>query len=322
VSAIAWDPYDACHILVGARQGGIYRSTDYGRTWRAVKGSEVIPEVRGFYFPPSGSVVVASYGRGLWQLDVDRGPFRCVPRGLPPAAIARYRLLDPASGQPIGGGGNGPFPEPCEGCSMIAAIGGTIAAAEVDGRRLRRVALRAGNLSSFSPEGRETPLEFPNVTVEELEPERVPAIFTELERRGELLRGLVVRGGELVALVASSRELAYRPARVPRIRIRAASAVDGVAATSGSERARVLGAEFAAGFPVTLEIRKDGRLEAALKALPDERGGLSTELPPLIGAGARIVIATQQQAVRRVRTAAPLFVLSGDTDHTTRKPGA
>src|SRR5262249_5439564 len=80
ISTIGWDPYNSCHILVGARQGGIYRSDDGGWHWMHVEDSEQIPEISAFYFPPTGPVVVGSFGRGLWKIDVNRGKLGCQPR--------------------------------------------------------------------------------------------------------------------------------------------------------------------------------------------------------------------------------------------------
>lgn len=71
-STIAWDPYDSCHILVGTHQNGIIRSTDGGNSWAKIPGSHHATDVSWFYFPPTGTIWVASDGRGLWNLSVER----------------------------------------------------------------------------------------------------------------------------------------------------------------------------------------------------------------------------------------------------------
>ncbi|MFN8583247.1 MAG: hypothetical protein U0163_20000 [Gemmatimonadaceae bacterium] len=54
-TTIAWDPTNACHILVGTMQNRIIRSADGGLTWKQVSGSTAATWITSFYFPPSGS---------------------------------------------------------------------------------------------------------------------------------------------------------------------------------------------------------------------------------------------------------------------------
>ena len=99
-SAVAWDPANSCHILIGTMQNGVIRSTDGGLTWKRVDGSAVATTISSFYFPPSGEIWLSTYGRGLWRLTVDRRPpttGRCsfpTPPGkttqpVPPVILAR-----------------------------------------------------------------------------------------------------------------------------------------------------------------------------------------------------------------------------------------
>jgi hypothetical protein len=71
-TTIAWDPANNCHILIGTMQNGVIRSADGGRTWLRVPGSNVVTFVTSFFFPPTGSIWMSAYGRGLWNLSVDR----------------------------------------------------------------------------------------------------------------------------------------------------------------------------------------------------------------------------------------------------------
>ena len=82
-SFIAVDPFDGDNLIAGARDAGIFYSTDTGETWKIVtdpvnpqaSGRPHIPRPKHAYFSESDhnkSVFVASQGKGLWRLDVCR----------------------------------------------------------------------------------------------------------------------------------------------------------------------------------------------------------------------------------------------------------
>ena len=69
VTHISFDPYRSNRIFVGTRESGVIYTTDRGRTWRRVDGSERALYVTGFAFKRDSTVVMSTYGRGLWTLD-------------------------------------------------------------------------------------------------------------------------------------------------------------------------------------------------------------------------------------------------------------
>lgn len=72
VRAIAYDPGNSQHILVGTDQAGIVASANGGVTWSALPGTSVAPAISSFFFDDrTGVVYVSTYGRGLWKLTVD-----------------------------------------------------------------------------------------------------------------------------------------------------------------------------------------------------------------------------------------------------------
>lgn len=73
VTEIAFDPYQPGRILVGTRDAGIVCTADDGRTWRTVYDSDKINYITAFFFQPSGSVYISSYGHGLWQMNAAKG---------------------------------------------------------------------------------------------------------------------------------------------------------------------------------------------------------------------------------------------------------
>jgi hypothetical protein len=72
VTEIAFSPYERNLILVGTRDAGVIYSENGGINWQAIPRSQGITYITGFAFRPNGTVVVSSYGRGLWLLDMRR----------------------------------------------------------------------------------------------------------------------------------------------------------------------------------------------------------------------------------------------------------
>jgi len=68
---IAFDPSNGNRIFVGTRQAGIFASLDGGATWGMLRGSNLVPNVSSFFFDEvQNDVIISSYGRGLWKLDL------------------------------------------------------------------------------------------------------------------------------------------------------------------------------------------------------------------------------------------------------------
>ncbi|MDP3150033.1 MAG: hypothetical protein Q8N83_13000 [Ignavibacteria bacterium] len=70
VTEIAFDPYNPSRILVGTRDAGIIMSEDGGNSWSTIPYSENITYITGFFFKRDNTVIVSSYGRGLWKLTL------------------------------------------------------------------------------------------------------------------------------------------------------------------------------------------------------------------------------------------------------------
>jgi hypothetical protein len=69
VTQISFDPYNDRRIFIGTRDSGIIVSENRGSTWTTVDNSERITYITGFFFTLDNSVIVSSYGMGLWKLD-------------------------------------------------------------------------------------------------------------------------------------------------------------------------------------------------------------------------------------------------------------
>ncbi len=76
ITHISYDPYNDDRIFVGTRDVGIICSRDGGVTWRSLPRTIPIRYITGFQFRPSGSVLVSTYGRGLWRIRAKHA--RCI----------------------------------------------------------------------------------------------------------------------------------------------------------------------------------------------------------------------------------------------------
>ncbi|HEY0972141.1 MAG TPA: hypothetical protein VGE02_14330 [Gemmatimonadales bacterium] len=223
VTTIAWDPTNSCHILVGTMQNGVVRSTDGGRTWRQVRGSRRAPYVTSFFFPPTGRIWMSTYGRGLWQLSVDRSPppaGRCdfpqppgpVVQPRPPVVIAR------AGGAPRTFTGLRDSIV-CPSCTVLLVHDGWITEVEGD-EEVRAVATSGGRVEQRRRDGREAPATVANgLRDEESEELRRRAGGTAAVARH--VRGLVLDGTRLVAFLVSDAPLPIAPLREAAVFVRA-----------------------------------------------------------------------------------------------------
>ncbi len=68
---IAFDPSNGNRILVGTEANGIIASLDGGQTWGPMFQSSQVPAITSFFFDEvQNTILVSSYGRGLWKLSI------------------------------------------------------------------------------------------------------------------------------------------------------------------------------------------------------------------------------------------------------------
>ncbi len=93
VTHVGFDPYNDDRIMVGTRDAGIMVSDDGGTTWTKIPGSERVLYCTGFFFEPDTSVVVSTYGRGLWRITQGLG---CLVLGSRRLTSLLERVIGPA----------------------------------------------------------------------------------------------------------------------------------------------------------------------------------------------------------------------------------
>jgi hypothetical protein len=253
VTTIAFDPANSCHILIGTMQNGVIRSADGGITWKRIAKSPVATWVTSFYFPPSGPIWVSTNGRGLWRLSVDRQPpasGRCSfpsPQGPAPPTppFLDSLIVFSADGavprRSFAGLGDSVV---CSTCSVLLAHRGWLTDVAGEGV-LRAVGLRSGFLSQRNREGREVPLSVPNFYASDESPALRRLAGGELARERRV-RGLVLDGTRLVALLVSRDEAPIAAPRLPSVFARwARSAADSTLESADS--LEVFGYQFLPG---------------------------------------------------------------------------
>jgi photosystem II stability/assembly factor-like uncharacterized protein len=313
-SVIAWDPYDSCHILVGTIQNGIIRSTDGGNTWARINGSKACTFVSSFYFPPTGRVWVSTNGRGLWTLNLNRQAdpnTRCRfpdPRGRPQRVPPV--VIDPRTGssQPFQGMEDRTV---CPTCSIVVVHNGWVTDFKMSDDTVSEIAISGGTISQLDRSGREVPLAILNV----YQPGD-GKLKTRIKSReladSRRIRGLVLEGSRLRAVIAADADLPFAPARIPTVFI-SSTINPGKSSLEPGEPVRVIGANFVpvaqSGEPV--QILVDGTVAAKSVPVRDD-GSFSIDVPFTHLPGDMVVTVEQRDGRRLTRESATIEIVSSD----------
>jgi len=245
VHVVAFDPYNSCHILVGMAQNGILRSADGGNTWAKVPGSDVITSVSSLYFPPRGRIVVSTYGRGLWRLRLDRRARGCQFFGLRrKGQAAGPAVVDPSTGARVSFRDVGD-PRVCPACQYLIVKNGRITDLSLAGPRVRQVVISGGSIHQVDVGKREVTLRIPNAYRSAIGGFGENKVLLSLVHEGVPIRGLVVDGDTLKAVIVSDGELPYQPRRIPYVRVLGAGIPSGVATAQPGDTITVSGEGFA-----------------------------------------------------------------------------
>lgn len=249
-SAIAWQPDNACHALIGSRENGILRSLDGGRNWTKVEGSERITNLSSFFFESSSRVVVSSYGRGLWRLVLRAAPTVCqtriISQAIPNPTLEIWEMTHPR--EPFNRPGSPPV---CPRCTYVLVNWGEVTDLDVSEGKLRALGVSGGMVRHLDQQGREQSL--PEVSVGMLNAQKqAPPPLDEIRRQHIPLRGLVLEDGTVRAFIAGTAQPDAGRAIAPSIRFSGSSMAleEGLVVAGGS--VVVNGVGFSAGGSVTL----------------------------------------------------------------------
>ena len=301
-STIAWDPTNSCHILVGTMQNGVIRSTDGGSTWKKIKGSDIVPWVSSFFFPPTGSIWMSSHGRGLWTISVDRrrpAGGRCLFPP-PPGTVV---VLDSLVVAPFSGAAPRPFTGlgdslMCATCSLLVMQKGWVTEVELEGDRVREIAISNGSVLQLRRSGQEIPLTVPNVYRESAgaNVRRIAGRAYTSERR---VQGVILDGTRVVALVLGRDEIPIASAREPVLLVSSAGRSRIPSVAEAGDSVRVQGRGFVPGRGAEgVDILFDGE-PVARGVIVGNDGAFSLTLLLRRGRG-ELEVTAQQRDGRRV----------------------
>lgn len=68
VHVVAFDPDNGSHVIVGTEAAGVIESFDGGASWNLIGSSNRVTAVSSVFFKDDNTVVVGTYGRGLWKI--------------------------------------------------------------------------------------------------------------------------------------------------------------------------------------------------------------------------------------------------------------
>jgi hypothetical protein len=228
VNAIAFDPVYRNHILVGTEDAGVFRSIDGGASWSAIPYSSRASGISSFFFiesnsrEPNDTVIVSTFGRGLWKLIIppaSRGGSGAALNNAGPSLSNGPFLVPDAQQAPFATwvrdaftGENTPdlflnwdaYPH----LRWLAVSGGDIGDISLDEfGRVLGVAIDAGQIVVSSADGRVVSIDLPVVRTNAAGTfEGCPACTNVVQNQGSI-RGLLLEDGTLRAIIAGAGPL-------------------------------------------------------------------------------------------------------------------
>jgi hypothetical protein len=306
VSVIAFSPVNANHIVVGTVQRGIIRSTNGGANWQRLAGTETMPMISSFYFEDDRHIIVSTYGRGLWKLELGSPTLPAMgttrqQRAAAPRGATRPLVVDPETGLFVR---LETFEATarCPDCQYVVTRGGQITDVTIADGRVKSIALSAGRVMFLDREGRQIAGAIP-ATI--MTPARAFAGIEGAARLRDLklpLRGLILAGTTLRGLIVSQEEVTPHRPRPPMLRLTTSNMATGIPVATPDETLSIHGSGFdaAARTPVVIAI---GAREVAQVA-PDATGSFVAVVRITEQPGDYEIVAEQRRA------AAPLLAKS------------
>jgi hypothetical protein len=68
VTALSFSPQNPDMVILGTVEGGLFISTDNGRSWSVIADSRRVTHPTGFAWKSADDVIISTWGRGLWRL--------------------------------------------------------------------------------------------------------------------------------------------------------------------------------------------------------------------------------------------------------------
>jgi hypothetical protein len=199
---------------------------------------------------------VSSSGRGLWTVNIDRKagvdaarcPFpEAPPGGLPPDTLIVHDPLIFAS-RPFQGLQDTVV---CPRCTVVLAKNGWLTDIQLGGDTVAGIAVSSGAVFQLDRTGTEVPLSVPNEYRDGSGqfPERS---FGRGLTANRLIRGLVLEGRRLRAVLSSREELPFAPARTSLVYVHSLARTSEASTVRSGDSARISGTGFVPAQPVRI----------------------------------------------------------------------
>jgi hypothetical protein len=210
VHAIGFDPDDANHILVGTEAAGIIESTDGGSTWTTIPSSDFfITGITSFFFERNHTVLVSTYGRGLWELTgIGKWPppVTCTDQ-LGHPVDCRTKFVNPATGSLIYPHDVCPHPPEPPTCQFVQPSFGDFRNIIIDKEgTLTGLWIASKSLRGYDANLKQIPVKLPTRMVTKYGEFQGCPECRHILREGGVLDGLVMDGKRVLAVVAHYRK--------------------------------------------------------------------------------------------------------------------
>ena len=249
VHAIAFNPDDSSHIVVGTEAAGVIETFDRGATWRFIHYSDRITAITSFFFDRNYNVIVSTWGRGLWKV-VSRKvypPHVCV---IFPDAC--YHDVIDTLGERFPRYACPHWPD-LPTCQILVAMDGRVRGFELDSKDdLRKLFFDGEKVAAFDGLGADEPLRGP---IEKRKTDagfpKCPACASTI-KNGGVIKAVILGKSRILGIVAEFPD--KRPAKLPDV------VAKSQAADENAPLLQLVGEFFASGRAATPIRGKDGRL--------------------------------------------------------------
>lgn len=286
VSNIAFSPVNASHILVGTVQGGIVRSTDRGTTWRGLAGTEMLPRISSFFFEDEAHVIVSTYGRGLWRLNLDPVAAPRLASADTQQAPARLPTAEPLVVDPETGSfvrlDTFELRRTCPNCRYVLAREGEITDIQMTNLTVESIKLSQGYVVSTGADRREVAERLPYSVDKTLGSFSANRSAAKIRAKQLPIRGLVLDGSTLRGFIVASSPVAPNRVTPPLLHVETRDSIAGIAKASPNESITVRGEGFDPGGSDPIVLHIGDREVARTQIAPDGSFTVRLELrePP------------------------------------------
>jgi photosystem II stability/assembly factor-like uncharacterized protein len=313
ITNISFDPDVAGHILVGTMQAGIFSTCDNGGSWSKISGTEIVPEVSGFYFLGNNKVVVSSYGRGLWKLSLSACPHITIP----PIYLQLAEPLIYYMGAliPISQIHN---PDVCPRCGFYLVDQGDIRSIVMSKEKneVQQIAISAGEVKGFNLYGKQIEALPFQLTRSNNSFEAKDEKLMAMMKQGYKLKGVYLEGNIFKGLILAKEDI--KAEQLPQ-QLEAKTALNvevamGEQAGTGVRSIRIIGKGFDKATPISITLDGKQIEMRENKAIFDNKGMLTLNLMYPFTPGGHTIVIEQKTATGIIKEATTFVIPLNDVD--------